>query len=249
MQQLEAVQKIDARVILMASRALAKVAQTPKDYFDVYKSILSNCDYPVILHWLGDMFDPQLFGYWSATNFEDSLEVVLEIIEENKRKIDGVKISLLDKDKEIKMRRRLPEGTKMYTGDDFNYPELIEGDELGFSHALLGVFDPLAGLVPKAIHKLGEGDLKTYRNILNPTVPLARQIFRPPTQFYKTGVVFLSWLNGFQDHFIMINGAQSSRTFQDFVDIFKLADYAGILRDPEHAKIKMKHLLNVYGLT
>ena len=249
MQQLEAVQKIDARVILMASRALAKVAQTPKDYFDVYKSILSNCDYPVILHWLGDMFDPQLFGYWSATNFEDSLEVVLEIIEENKRKIDGVKISLLDKDKEIKMRRQLPEGTKMYTGDDFNYPELIEGDELGFSHALLGVFDPLAGLVPKAIHKLGEGDLKTYRSILNPTVPLARQIFRPPTQFYKTGVVFLSWLNGFQDHFIMINGAQSSRTFQDFVDIFKLADYAGILRDPEHAKIKMKHLLNVYGLT
>ena len=152
-------------------------------------------------------------------------------------------------DKEIKMRRRLPKGIKMYTGDDFNYPELIEGDELGFSHALLGIFDPLAGVVPKAIDKLGAGDLKTYRSIVNPTVPLARQIFRPPTQFYKTGVVFLSWLNGFQDHFVMVNGAQSSRSFQDFVDIFKLADYAGILRDPEHAKIKMKRLMNMYGLT
>ena len=249
MEQLESVQALDARVILMASRALAKLAKAPRDYVEVYKTILSNCDHPVILHWLGEMFDPQLAGYWGADNFEDALEVVLEIIANNIEKIDGIKISLLDKEKEITMRRRLPDSVRMYTGDDFNYPELIEGDEFGFSHALLGIFDPLAGMVARAMHHLDQGDLTAYRATLDPTTPLARHIFRAPTQYYKTGVVFLAWLNGFQNHFIMLNGAQSARSLHDLVETFRLADAAGVLRDPEHAKFKMQHLLNMYGLT
>ena len=246
-EQLTEVQKLDARVILMASRALAKVATSSKDYIKVYSQILDSCDHPVILHWLGEMFDPQLLGYWGASSFEDALEVVLEIIESNIDRIDGIKISLLDKEKEIIMRRRLPHTVKMYTGDDFNYPELIEGDDFGHSHALLGIFDPLADVASSAISRLNENDIDNYRQLLQPTVPLARHIFQSPTQYYKTGVVFLAWLNGFQKHFIMLNGAQSARSLHYFVQTFKLADQANVLVDPERASFKMKQLLSVYG--
>ena len=246
--QLEAIQKVGGRVILMASRALATVAQSPDDYLKVYHEVLAACDQPVILHWLGEMFDPALKGYWGSEDFDQTMETVLAVIEQSVDKVDGIKISLLDKHKEIIMRRRLPAGVKMYTGDDFNYPEMIAGDEEGYSHALLGIFDPLAVAVGKAVGQLGEGDVNGFRETLDPTVPLARLIFRAPTQYYKTGVVFLAWLNNHQDHFIMPGGAQAMRPLPYFVEIFKLADQNGLLRNPDLATERMKHLLKVYGV-
>jgi hypothetical protein len=247
MEQVEAIQGLDARLILMASRALARVAKGPADYIHVYDRVLSACDHPVILHWLGEMFDPALAGYWGAATFEQALDTALEVIARNQSKVDGIKISLLDKDKEILMRRRLPAGVKMYTGDDFNYPELIAGDEQGFSHALLGIFDPLAPAAAHAVGLLGKGDVAGFRKVLDPTVPLARLIFRAPTQYYKTGVVFLAWLNGFQDHFVMLNGAQAMRPLPYFTEVFRLADQAGLLRQPDLAVDRMKKLLALYG--
>jgi hypothetical protein len=247
MQQAEAIQALDARLILMASRALVQVAKSPDDYVQLYSKVLSACDQPVILHWLGEMFDSQLSGYWGSGGFEQNMDTVLQIIGQNSSKVDGIKISLLDKDKEIQMRRRLPDGVKMYTGDDFNYPELIAGDSQGYSHALLGIFDPLAAAAARAVGQLGTGDIAGFRTTLDPTVPLARHIFRAPTQHYKTGVVFLAWLNGFQEHFVMLGGAQSMRPLPYFTDCFRMADTAGLLRDPETAVIRMKRLLAVYG--
>ncbi len=247
LEQIEAIQKLDARIILMASRALARAAKGPADYVQVYDRVLAACDKPVILHWLGGMFDPQLAGYWGSPRFEDALETALEVIHRNAARVDGIKISLLDKDKEILMRRRLPSGVKMYTGDDFNYPELIAGDDQGYSHALLGIFDPLAPAAAHAVGLLGQGDVAGFRATLDPTVPLARLIFRAPTQYYKTGVVFLAWLNGFQDHFIMLGGAQAMRPLPYFTEVFRLADGCGLLRDPDLAVDRMKKLLALYG--
>ncbi|CAN7275151.1 dihydrodipicolinate synthase family protein [Rhizobium sp. LjRoot30] len=247
LEQVEAIQKLGGRLILMASRALVQVARTPEDYVKIYSDVLAACDEPVILHWLGDMFDPQLSGYWGSADFDPAMQTALAVIEANAAKVDGIKISLLDKDKEIVMRRRLPSGVKMYTGDDFNYPELIEGDDQGVSHALLGIFDPLAPAAAYAIERLGEGDKAGFRATLDPTVPLARLIFRAPTQYYKTGVVFLGWLNGFQDHFVMLNGAQATRPLPYFTEVFRLADQCGLLRDPELAIGRMKKLLALYG--
>lgn len=247
LEQAEAIQAVGGRIILMASRALVQVAKTPQDYQRVYRTVLAACDQPVILHWLGEMFDPALKGYWGTADFTTALETVLAIIEENRPRIDGIKISLLDKEKEILLRRRLPAGVRMYTGDDFNYPELIQGDAQGFSHALLGIFDPLAVAAAHAVNRLGEGDVTAFRAILDPTVPLARLIFRAPTQYYKTGVVFLAWLNGFQEHFIMLNGAQAMRPLPYFSGIFRLADGCGLLREPELAISRMKTLLALYG--
>ena len=246
-EQIEAIQAIDGRIILMASRALARHAASPDDYARVYRDALARCDKPVILHWLGDMFDPALAGYWGGTRFEETVETCLGIIAENQGKVDGIKISLLDKDKEVQMRRRLPAGVKMYTGDDFNYPELIEGDAQGYSHALLGIFDPLAPAAAQALARLSAGDAAGFRAVLDPTVPLARLIFRAPTQYYKTGVVFLAWLNGFQDHFIMLGGAQSQRPLPYFTELFRLADGCGLLRDPDLAVRRMSTLLALHG--
>ena len=247
LEQLEAVQAIGGRVIVMASRALTKTARGPADYMSVYRRVLSNCERPAILHWLGDMFDPQLAGYWGSDEFSQTMETVLEIISHSRDKVDGIKISLLDKDKEIEMRRRLPDGVRMYTGDDFNYPELIAGDEAGHSDALLGIFDPLAPAAATAIARLSEGDTDSFHSILDPTVPLARLIFRAPTQHYKSGVVFLAWLNGFQDHFIMLGGAQSMRPLPYYVQVFRLADRCGLLRNPELAVHRMRQFLALYG--
>ena len=246
-EQIEAIQKLGGRIILMASRALAKLAKGPQDYIDIYRDALAACDEPVVLHWLGDMFDPALAGYWGAAGFEAAMETALTVIGENLAKVDGIKISLLDKDKEIVMRRRLPDGVRMYTGDDFNYPELIEGDAEGCSHALLGIFDPLAPAAAFAMSRLKAGDTKGFRDVLDPTVPLARLIFRAPTQYYKTGVVFLAWLNGFQDHFIMLNGAQAMRPLPYFTEVFRLADQCGLLRDGDLAVARMKTMLAAYG--
>ncbi|MFC3059473.1 dihydrodipicolinate synthase family protein [Paenirhodobacter populi] len=247
LEQVEAIQSLGGRIVLMASRALARVATSPDDYLHVYAKVLAACDEPVILHWLGEMFDPALAGYWGSSDFPQALETVLAVIEQNLAKVDGIKMSLLDKDKEITLRRRLPEGVKMYTGDDFNYPELIEGDDQGFSHALLGIFDPLAPAAAYAVSRLAEGDKAGFRATLDPTVPLARTIFRAPTQYYKTGVVFLAWLNGFQDHFIMLNGHQAMRPLPYFTEIFRQSDACGLLRDPDLAVSRMKSLLGLYG--
>ncbi|QIG50485.1 dihydrodipicolinate synthase family protein [Nordella sp. HKS 07] len=247
-QQIDAIQKVGGRLILMASRALAKIARAPDDYIAIYRDALARADHPVILHWLGEMFDPALAGYWGADLFDKTLETCLAAIEENRAKVDGIKISLLDKDKEIAMRRRLPEGVKMYTGDDFNYPELIAGDDQDYSHALLGIFDPLAPAAAVAMSRLAAGDKQGFHAVLDPTVPLARLIFRAPTQHYKTGVVFLAWLNGFQDHFIMLNGAQAMRPLPYFTEVFRLADGCGLLRDPDLAMRRMKTLLALYGV-
>ena len=245
--QLHAVQERGGRVILMASRALARVARSPKDYADVYARVLAEADAPVILHWLGEMFDPALAGYWGAQGFERTLEIALGVIEANRAKIDGIKISLLDDAKEIAMRRRLPDGVRMYTGDDFNYPDLIKGDEAGYSHALLGILDPIAPVAAPAFAALAAGDLQSYDRLLEPTVPLSRLIFRAPTRFYKTGVVFLAYLNGFQNHFIMVGGAQSMRPLPYFCELFRLADAAGVLRDPDLAVRRMRDFLRLYG--
>jgi hypothetical protein len=245
--QIENVQKLDGRLILMSSRALARVARTPDDYRYVYRKALAACERPVILHWLGDMFDLELKGYWGADAFEATVETALAVIGENTGKIDGIKISLLDVTKEIMMRRRLPSGVKMYTGDDFNYPELIKGDPLGFSHALLGIFDPIVTAASAALAALARGDGETYDEILAPTVPLSRLIFRSPTQFYKTGIVFLAYLNGHQDHFVMLGGAQSMRPLPYFTEAFRLADAAGLLRQPDLAAHRMRRLLTIYG--
>jgi hypothetical protein len=246
--QLEAIQGTGSDVILMASRALAAAARGPQDYISAYGRALALCDRPVILHWLGDMFDPALAGYWGGKDFDAAMETCLEIISANKSKVDGIKISLLDKDKEIRMRRLLPDGVKMYTGDDFNYPELIAGDEVGYSHALLGIFDPLAGAAALAMSQLASGDTDGFHRTLDPTVPLARTIFRSPTQYYKTGVVFLAWLNGFQDHFVMLNGHQAMRPLPYFSEVFRLADKCGVLRDPDIAVHRFKQFLALYGV-
>ena len=246
--QLHAIQKLGGRIILMASRALVRVAKSPEDYMKVYSRVLREVDHPVILHWLGPMFDPALHGYWGVNEFAPGMNVALRIIDENLAKIDGIKISLLDAEKEIIMRRRLPGSVKMYTGDDFNYADLIAGDRLGFSHALLGIFDAIAPAASVALSALGKDDLKKFHAMLAPTVPLSRLIFQAPTQFYKTGIVFLAWLNGHQSHFTMLNGAQSARSVLHFAEVFRLADQANLLRKPELAAKRMKQLLAIYGV-
>ncbi len=247
LEQVDAIQSVGGRIILMASRALCKVAEGPEDYAQVYGRVLGACDAPAILHWLGEAFDPALEGYWGANDFPAALNTALKIIEENVDKVDGIKISLLDAQKEIEMRRRLPASVKMYTGDDFNYPELIAGDEQGFSHALLGIFDPLSVHAAKAVQRLTDGDSAAFRAILDPTVPLARHIFRAPTRYYKTGVVFLAWLNGHQSHFTMIDGAEAMRSLPYFVECFKRADACGALAKPDLAVERMRSMLQMYG--
>jgi hypothetical protein len=247
-EQCEAVEAMGGRIILMASRALAKAAKSPADYERVYNRILSQVRQPVVIHWLGEMFDPALKGYWGNHDHMAAMETALAVINANAAKVDGVKISLLDDRKEVSMRRRLPKGVRMYTGDDFNYAELIAGDEQGYSDALLGIFDPIAPAVGGALASLSKNDLSTFHDILAPTVPLSRHIFKSPTRFYKTGVVFMAWLNGHQDHFVMVGGQQSTRSIRHFSELFRLADKAGLLRDPDLAVSRMKSLLALHGV-
>jgi hypothetical protein len=247
-EQVEAVEAMGGRIVLMASRALAAAAKTPDDYAKVYGRILSQVREPVMIHWLGEMFDPALAGYWGSADHKAAMENCLGILKDHAAKVDGVKISLLSKEKEIEMRRRLPDGVKMYTGDDFNYAELIAGDEEGYSHALLGIFDAIAPAASAGLAKLADGDLQGFHGILEPTVPLSRHIFKAPTRFYKTGVVFLAWLNGLQDHFIMVGGQESARSLMHLVELFKLADKARVLHDPDKAASRMSSLLAMHGI-
>jgi hypothetical protein len=246
--QCEQVEAAGGRIILMASRALAAVATSPDDYRKVYARVLSQVKEPVIIHWLGEMFDPALEGYWGHRDHARAMDVCCDVIAAHAAKIDGVKISLLDKDKEIVMRRRLPPGVRMYTGDDFNYAELIDGDSEGHSDALLGIFDAIAPAASAALDALSAGERATFHDILGPTVPLSRHIFKAPTRFYKSGVVFMAYLNGLQEHFTMIGGQQSARSLVHLAELFRLADRAGLLRDPDEACARMRRVLAVNGL-
>jgi len=246
-EQCGAIEKLGGRIILMASRALAVSAKSPDDYGKVYDRILSQVKEPVIIHWLGEMFDPALEGYWGKKDHLAAMDVCLSVLSRNSSKVDGIKVSLLDKDKEIVMRRKLPKGVRMYTGDDFNFAELIEGDAQGYSDALLGIFDSIAPAASQALSFLSEKNLTGYHEILAPTVPLSRHIFKAPTRFYKTGVAFMAWLNGHQEHFVMVGGQQSARNILHLSELFRLADAAGLLADPELACRRMQQLLSVHG--
>lgn len=247
-EQVGFVEGAGGRVILMASRELARLAQSPEDYLHVYGTILRQSTRPVILHWLGAMFDPALSGYWGTRDDTAAAETVLQLIRDHAPKVEGIKISLLDAGKEIAFRRRLPGNVMMFTGDDFNYPDLIAGDAHGFSHALLGIFDAIAPAAATGLAALAAGDMAGYRAALEPTVALSRRIFETPTQFYKAGIVFLAWLNGFQGHFTMLGGMQSARGILHYADVFRLADQAGLLRDPDLAAERMTALLRVHGI-
>lgn len=248
LEQLDFVQGEGGRVILMASRALAANATSPDDYLETYARVLAHANDKVIIHWLGEMFDPALEGYWGASDHMAAMDTCLDMLAANADKIDGIKISLLSKEKEIAMRRRLPAGVRMYTGDDFNYAELIAGDEHGHSDALLGIFDAIAPAASKALASLKQGDTADFYKVLEPTVALSRHIFKAPTRFYKTGVVFLAYLNGLQDHFTMIGGQESTRSTQHLAELFRLADKANVLADPDDATRRMKNLLAVRGV-
>jgi hypothetical protein len=247
-EQIGFVEAQGGRAIMMASRALARVAKSPDDYVKVYDRILSQARDKVILHWLGDMFDPQLTGYWGSADVAGAMDVVTSIIAANRHKVEGIKISLLDASHEITLRRRLPKGVLMFTGDDFNYAELIAGDSKGHSHALLGIFDPIAPAAALALQHLDRGDKKSFHTVLDPTVALSRRIFEAPTWNYKCGVVFLAWLNGYQDHFTMIGGLQSARSIVHYADVFRLADQCGLLRDPDLSMTRMRQLLAENGV-
>ncbi|MBY5441397.1 dihydrodipicolinate synthase family protein [Rhizobium leguminosarum] len=247
-EQIETVEAAGGRIILMASRALAAAAKGPDDYIRVYDRILRQVREPVIIHWLGEMFDPALEGYWGNGDHIKAMSTCLEVIEAHADKVDGIKISLLSKEKEVAMRRRLPKGVRMYTGDDFNYAELIAGDEEGHSDALLGIFDAIAPAASAALEALGRKSNHEFFDLLEPTVPLSRHIFKAPTRFYKTGVVFLAYLNGLQDHFVMVGGQQSTRSLTHLAELFRLADKARVLADPELAASRMRQVLAVHGV-
>jgi len=250
--QMEAIEALGGKLIIMASRALVKVAKSPDDYEKVYARIISQAKQPVILHWLGDMFDPALNGYWGYQDLDKATQTALDIIHTYKNKVDGIKVSLLDKHREINMRRRLPAGVRMYTGDDFNYPELIAGDGIGAetvhqqSDALLGIFDAIAPTASNALQQLSLGNSNGFIQTLEPTLALSRHIFQAPTRFYKTGVVFMAWLNGHQSHFSMVDGQQSARSVQHLCDLFVLADKAGVFINPDQAHSRMQAYLKVH---
>jgi len=243
-EQCEVVEVSGARVVLMASRALAAAARVPDDYAEVYGRVLGQLSAPAILHWLGPMFDPQLGGYWGSSDLDAATESCLAIIAANAERIDGIKVSLLDAAREVALRERLPAGVRLYTGDDFNYPELIAGG----SDALLGAFDAIAPAAAAALAALDDGDEERFAAILAPTVPLAREAFTAPTAHYKTGIVFLAYLAGHQDHFRMVGGMETARPVAHLARLFVLADRAGLLADRERAAERMRLVLALAGV-
>ncbi|MFF4606788.1 dihydrodipicolinate synthase family protein [Streptomyces sp. NPDC001339] len=247
-EQLGLVEDAGARPVLMASRQLAAAATGPHDYQELYGHLLRQATRPVILHWLGPMFDPALRGYWGSPDLDAATDTLMRIVADHPGKVDGVKLSLLDAGREVALRRRLPSAVRCYTGDDFHYPELIAGDEHGFSDALLGVFDPLAPLAAEAVRALDAGDTVRFRGVLDPTVALSRHLFEAPTRYYKTGVVLLAWLGGHQSHFSMVGGLQSARSLPHLRRAYQLADGLGLFPDRELAAARMSRLLAVYGV-
>jgi len=248
LEQIAVIEDSGARVILMASRHLAALARGPDDYHRVYGALLRQVSRPVILHWLGDMFDPALRGYWGSRNVAEATDSFLSLIRDHASHIDGVKVSLLDREHEIRLRRRLPKRVHLYTGDDFNYPDLIHGDAEGHSDALLGIFDPIASAASVALAALDAGDTAAYAAAFEPTLPLARWLFAAPTYHYKTGIVFLAWLTGHQDAFVMVNGAQSARSVLHLTEAFRRADAADLFPDPFLAAARMRAFLATAGI-
>lgn len=247
-EQFETVESAGGQLVMMASRQLAAAATGPEDYESVYGRLLRQAGRPVIVHWLGAVFDPALEGYWGSSDLDEATTTFLRIVEENAEHVDGVKISLLDKAREVDLRRRLPAGLRLYTGDDYDYPETILGDEHGHSDALLGAFDMLAPAASAAVQALDDGDVARYHEVLEPTVPLSRHVFGPPTYFYKAGVVFQAYLNGHQDHFRMVNGLESARSAVHLGQQLVLADRAGALVDPELAAERCARVMAVAGV-
>ncbi|MEX3010735.1 dihydrodipicolinate synthase family protein [Hoeflea sp. TYP-13] len=246
--QMEAIEAAGGQVIIMASRAFPAMRADIDTYARVYGRLIEQAAEPVILHWLGDAFDPMLAGYWGAGDVSSATDAVLAIIAANPLKIDGIKVSLLDQAHEEGLRARLPEGVRLYTGDDFNYADLIAGSSGQYSHALLGIFAAIAPAASQALEALAKDDVETYHALLAPTVPLSREIFKAPTQFYKAGIAFLAWLNGAQDHFIMPAGFQSAREITHYAEVFRLADQARLLTRPDLAMERMQTLLRLHGI-
>lgn len=247
-EQMEVIEAAGGQVILMATRALPAIGAGPDVYARVYDDLIEQAAQPVILHWLGEMFDPGLRGYWGASSVAEANEIVLDLINRHAKKVDGIKISLLDQAHEEAFRARLPEGVRLYTGDDFNYAALIEGNGTHYSHALLGIFAAIGPAASQALEALAKGDHATYHALLAPTVPLSREIFKAPTQYFKAGIAFLAWLNGWQTHFIMPAGFQSSREISYFAEVFRLADQARLLSEPDLASRRMATLLALHGI-
>jgi hypothetical protein len=243
------VEALGGQVVLMASRDLARIARGPEDYARVYERVLSQLQRPALIHWLGEVFDPELAGYWGHADLDRAMAVCLEIITANRAKVEGIKLSLLDQKREIAMRSRLPEGVRMFTGDDFDYPTTIAGDGTRHSDALLGAFDLIAPAASAALRALDAGDTQRFAAILEPTVPLSRHVFSAPTFFYKTGIVFMAYLNGHQDHFRMVGGLESGRSATHLANLFVLADKAGLLRDPELAMNRIRPVMALAGIT
>jgi hypothetical protein len=247
-EQAQLVEEAGGTAVLMASRHLAAAAATPEDYAHVYGRVLAEVSGKVVLHWLGPMFDPALAGYWGSADLDEATAAFLQLIKENAARIDGIKVSLLDARREVELRRALPDDVRCYTGDDFNYPELIRGDEVGHSDALLGIFDGIAPVAAPALRALDAGDADAYDRLFASTVPLSRHVFQTPTYHYKTGIVFLAWLSGHQDHFVMVGGLQSARSVPHLARLLVLADQAGLLPDPDLAARRMRQLLDIAGV-
>ena len=248
LEQLEFVEAAGSQAIVMASRQLAAVARSADDYLQVYSSVLSRATQPVVLHWLGEMFDPQLSGYWGSADIPTATRTFLDLINEHSAKVDGVKVSLLSADHEQELRAALPAGVRLYTGDDYNYPELIEGDGDHHSDALLGAFAAIAPAASAALSALDGDDIERYRREMAPTLALSRHIFAPPTYYYKTGIAFLAWLNGHQEGFVMVGGLQSARSILHLAHVFELANEAQLLTDPDLAAHRLGLLLASAGL-
>lgn len=247
-EQCQTIEAGGAVPVVMASRAMALTASSPADYVNVYGRLLSEVSGPVLLHWLGDAFDPQLSGYWGATGLDGAADALLEVIALAPEKIEGVKISILDADREAALRSRMPAGVRVYTGDDYNYADLIRGDAHGTSDALLGAFNPMARIAGAALRALDTDDVATYDSLLLPTVPLSRKVFAAPTQYYKTGIVFLAYLNGHQDHFRMLRGMETARSVMHLAEIVRLADLAGVFDDIEQAGQRVRGMMATYGV-
>jgi uncharacterized protein DUF993 len=249
LEQVEFVDGAGSQVIMMASRQLAAIAGNAEDYLRVYAAVLAQASQPVILHWLGEMFDPQLTGYWGSTDIPTATGTFLDLINEHRTKVDGVKVSLLSADHEQQLRAALPAGVRLYTGDDFNYPGLIEGDGVHHSDALLGAFAAIAPAASAALSALDGDDIEEYRREIAPTLALSRHIFESPTYYYKTGIAFLAWLNGHQDGFVMVGGLQSARSILHLARVFDLANEAQLLTDPELAAHRLGLLFGTAGVT
>ncbi|MFZ0218536.1 MAG: dihydrodipicolinate synthase family protein [Candidatus Dormiibacterota bacterium] len=246
--QCAAVEEAGGQVVLMASRELCRIARSADDYLDVYHRVLGGLRRPALVHWLGEMFDPALAGYWGAEDLDVATETLARLLEAEAPRVDGIKISVLEQRREVELRRRLPAGMRMYTGDDYHYPAMIGGDGEHHSDALLGAFDVIAPAAAASLAALDAGDGATFQAVLAPTLPLARHVFGTPTYYYKTGIVFLAYLNGHQSHFRMVRGLESGRSVVHLAEAFRLADQADLLRDPELATERLGHVLALAGI-